>query len=81
MLVGCGGSDSGDGGASKSGESSAKTAKVIDVDLTNEEYAFGVDKSQPELLEQVMHLSQRFRKTEHLMKSLTNISAAGTDTG
>ena len=42
MLVGCGGSDSGDGGASKSGESSAKTAKVIDVDLTNEEYAFGV---------------------------------------
>ena len=53
MLVGCGGSDSGDGGASKSGESSAKTAKVIDVDLTNEEYAFGVDKSQPELLEQV----------------------------
>ena len=53
MLVGCGGSDSGDGGASKSGESSAKTAKVIDVELTNEEYAFGVDKSQPELLEQV----------------------------
>lgn len=29
------------------------TAKVIDVDLTEEEYAFGVDKTQPELLEQV----------------------------
>ena len=29
------------------------TAKVIDVELTNEEYAFGVDKTQPELLEQV----------------------------
>ena len=28
-----------------------KTAKVIDIDLTNEEYAFGVDKTQPELLE------------------------------
>lgn len=27
------------------------TAKVIDIDLTNEEYAFGVDKNQPELLE------------------------------
>ncbi len=26
------------------------TAKVIDVDLTSEEYAFGVDKDQPELL-------------------------------
>ena len=28
-----------------------KTAKVIDVNLTDEEYAFGVDKDQPELLE------------------------------
>lgn len=36
----------------KSG-STAKTAKVIDIDLTNEEYAFGVDKDQPELLEKV----------------------------
>ena len=27
------------------------TAKVIDIDLTSEEYAFGVDKTQPELLE------------------------------
>ncbi|MBM6802200.1 transporter substrate-binding domain-containing protein [Mediterraneibacter glycyrrhizinilyticus] len=56
MLAGCGGSDSGsDNGGSSSGSDagSAKTAKVIDVDLTNEEYAFGVDKSQPELLEQV----------------------------
>ena len=28
------------------------TAKVIEIDLTSEEYAFGVDKDQPELLEQ-----------------------------
>ena len=50
MLAGCGGSsDDSEGGS----ESSAKTAKVIDVDLTDEEYAFGVDKNQPELLEQV----------------------------
>lgn len=28
------------------------TAKVIDIELTNEEYAFGVDKNQPELLDQ-----------------------------
>lgn len=32
---------------------SAKGVKTIEIDLTNEEYAFGVDKSQPELLEQV----------------------------
>lgn len=37
----------------KSGGSTAKTAKVIDIDLTSEEYAFGVDKDQPELLEKV----------------------------
>ena len=52
MLAGCGGSDNG-GSSSGSDAGSAKTAKVIDVDLTSEEYAFGVDKSQPELLEQV----------------------------
>lgn len=40
-LTACGGNDA------------AKTAKVIDVELTNEEYAFGVDKTQPELLEEV----------------------------
>ena len=44
MLAGCGGSDNG-GSSSGSDAGSAKTAKVIDVDLTSEEYAFGVDKS------------------------------------
>lgn len=55
MLAGCGGSDnSGDNGSSSGSDAGgAKTAKVIDVDLTSEEYAFGVDKSQSELLEQV----------------------------
>ena len=48
-LVACGGS--GDKKDSSKGGSSSKTAKVIDLDLTNEEYAFGVDKTQPELLE------------------------------
>ena len=46
LVTGCGGNK-------EEGASSAKTAKVIDVDLSNEEYAFGVDKDQPELLEQV----------------------------
>ena len=39
MLAGCG------------SKNETVTAKVIDIDLTNEEYAFGVDKNQPELLE------------------------------
>lgn len=50
-LAGCGSKDSGEDNSDAG--SSAKTAKVIDVDLTSEEYAFGVDKTQPELLEQV----------------------------
>ncbi len=32
---------------------STGAAKVIDIDLTSEEYAFGIDKAQPELLQQV----------------------------
>ena len=33
------------------GSKEAVTAKVIDIELTSEDYAFGVDKTQPELLE------------------------------
>lgn len=48
-LAACGSSTEGEGGES----STAKGVKVIDIDLTEEEYAFGVDKNQPELLEKV----------------------------
>ncbi|MBE5939724.1 MAG: transporter substrate-binding domain-containing protein [Lachnospiraceae bacterium] len=41
-VVGCGNKDA-----------AKKKAAVIEIDLTNEEYAFGVDKAQPELLEKV----------------------------
>lgn len=47
-LTACGGSaDDANSG------SAATTVKVIDINLTEEEYAFGVDKNQPELLEDV----------------------------
>lgn len=46
-LCGCG-SDS--NGTTEGGEAT-KAVKVIEVDLTSEEYAFGVDKDQPELLQ------------------------------
>lgn len=54
-VCGCGGSDNGTG-KNNAGSSSGSAAqepqavKVIDVDLTQEDYAFGVDKDQPELL-------------------------------
>ncbi len=35
------------------GNTEKVTAKVIDIELTEEKYAFGVDKTQPELLEKV----------------------------
>lgn len=47
-VMGCGGNKE-----KEEATGGSKTAKVIDVDLSNEEYAFGVDKDQPELLEQV----------------------------
>ncbi len=50
MLASCG-NDSGDSDKKERNEKPA--TKVIDIDLTDEEYAFGVDKDQPELLEQV----------------------------
>ena len=42
-------------GGNKDDGNTTKTpaVKVIDYDLTNEQYAFGVDKNQPELLTQV----------------------------
>ncbi len=50
-LTACGKSEEGtkSGDADKA-DKAKLTAKVIDIDLTSEEYAFGVDKSQPELL-------------------------------
>lgn len=44
MFFGCGGNE---------GTTDTKAVKVIDIDLTQEEYAFGVDKTQPELLASV----------------------------
>ena len=47
-MVACGGGNA-DAPADDSKE--PVLAKVIDIDLTSELYAFGVDKDQPELLE------------------------------
>ncbi len=45
-LAACGGNDT-------PGNETKDVVKVIDINLTEEEYAFGVDKNQPELLEDV----------------------------
>ena len=39
-----------------------KTAKVININLTEEQYAFGVDKNQPELLEDVNEFIKKIKE-------------------
>jgi len=51
-MVACG-SKADNTDADKDADDAVVTAKVIDIELTQEEYAFGVDKDQPELLTQV----------------------------
>ncbi len=53
---------------SGSKSSTAKRAKVIDIPLTQEEYAFGVDKSQPELLEKVNEFISKIKADGTLEK-------------
>lgn len=52
-LVGCGSKNNTTVGTDSNAASNKKGVKVIDIELTNEEYAFGIDKQQPELLEEV----------------------------
>jgi len=52
-FAGCG-SNATNGGADNNGAKTGEgVVKVIDIPLTQEEYAFGVDKNQPELLAEV----------------------------
>ncbi len=67
-LVACG---------SKDKDSSSKV-KVIDIQLTQEEYAFGVDKSNPELLEAVNELIADSMEDGTFEKILDNHFADGT---
>lgn len=58
-LAGCG--DKKDTDENKGGENAA-AAKVININLTEEEYAFGVDKNQPELLKKVNDFIDKIMK-------------------
>lgn len=45
-------SNSGDDAKDSSNDANTAKVKVVDIELSSEEYAFGVDKTQPELLEE-----------------------------
>lgn len=52
--------------------------KVIDIPLTEEEYAFGVDKNQPELLEEVNKFIAQIKSDGTFDKILSNYFGDGT---
>ncbi len=75
LLTGCGAQDKDVSGA---GGSAAKGVKVIDIPLTQEEYAFGVDKSQPELLEEVNKFIAQIKADGTFDSILNNYFGDGT---
>lgn len=62
-----------------SDNNSAKV-KVIDINLTDEEYAFGVDKDQPELLEQVNAFIAQIKEDGTLDQILDKYFSGGEPT-
>lgn len=54
------------------------TAKVIEIELTNEEYAFGVDKSQPELLATVNAFIEEIKTNGKFDEICNNYFGDGT---
>lgn len=69
VLAGCGSAKGSSGGGSK--------VKVIEVPLTQEEYAFGVDKNQPELLSEVNKFIAQIQKDGTFEKILNNYFGDG----
>ena len=70
-LVGCG---------SKTEEAKTDAVKVIDINLTQEEYAFGVDKDQPELLEQTNEFVAKIKEDGTLDKICEKYFGGGEPT-
>lgn len=59
----------------------AKTAKVIEINLSDEEYAFGVDKNQPELLEEANALIAEIKENGTLDDICNHYFGDGTPVG
>ena len=70
-LCGCGKSESTSGSGKKT------AVKVIDLDLTDEEYAFGVDKDQPELLQATNDFIKEIKENGEFDKICNNYFGDG----
>ncbi len=60
------------------GGNKAPAVKVININLTEEEYAFGVDKNQPELLEQVNAFIAEIKSNGKMDEIFNNYFGDGT---
>lgn len=59
-------------------QAKGSAVKVIDIELTNEEYAFGVDKNQPELLEKVNTFIKEIKENGKFDEICNNYFGDGT---
>lgn len=60
------------------GSNAASGAKITEINLTEEQYAFGVDKNQPELLEEVNTFIQEIQEDGTLDEICNNYFGNGT---
>lgn len=72
-LTGCGSKD-----AQSSSNDTKRLTKVIEIELTQEEYAFGVDKNQPELLESVNAFLKEIKENGKFDEICNNYFGDGT---
>lgn len=80
MFAGCSSSGT---STDKSAESTTQAAKVklIDIELSSEEYAFGVDKNQPELMTSVNELIAEINSNGKFDEICNNYFGDGTPAG
>ncbi len=74
------GSDTATTDASNTDAAKTPAVKVININLTEEEYAFGVDKNQPELLEQVNAFIAEIRANGKMEEIFNKYFKEGTPT-
>ncbi|HHW48743.1 MAG TPA: transporter substrate-binding domain-containing protein [Clostridiaceae bacterium] len=74
-FAGCGSNK--EGKQADSSNTGNKKVKVINIPLTQEEYAFGVDKNQPELLEKVNEFVAKIKEDGTFDKILNNYFGDG----
>ena len=79
-FAACGSDTAGDTTTAPASGSASALVKVIDVELTKEYYAFGVDKNQPELLEQVNAFIAEIKANGQLEEIFNKYFGDGTPT-